>query len=260
MTDIVGCRQPDRQHVGGVALTQPVFVQQRGGGRDHRTVKVGRAAIDTSRSVGALERVVTDRLTIPVHDFGVARRAMGGNRISWAGLVDFFTNGLVQRGHRRRQAATIERGKSVSFPPIDIVDILAAHHQRRPILAGHRDIARSRRYFLEPLAQCGDQQMPGRSDIIALGRGGNVSETGAVNPLVLRAIDSFVLALDRQIDPVVGDDPGASGMDAGHDCRMTRAGFGCRVRLITRWKHSAAGEAFQAAGEAAAIFVKQVGG
>ena len=142
MTDIVGRGQPDRYHVRRLALPQFHFIDHRGCRRDYRPVEVRRAAIYAGGTIGTLESIVSDRFAFPVHDLGAVRGTAGRYVKGRPGLVNFCADSLVQPGHRRHYLAALKGGKSVAFPPIYLVNIVAAHHQGCPVFARHRDIAR----------------------------------------------------------------------------------------------------------------------
>src|SRR3546814_9607576 len=72
--------------------------------------------------------------------------------------------------------------------------------------------------------------MSGRRRIIAALR------RASRNALILGAIETLVLAGGIEIEIMIGDDSRMRGVIAGQDRRMTGAGFGGAVRLITRRK------------------------
>ena len=226
MTDIVGRGQAHGYHISGLALTQLHFIDHRRSCGQYRPVKIRGTPINARPAFRTLKGIVANRLAIAMHDFGAMRDALRRDRISRTGFVNLFADRLVQRCNRRQGLATFQSRKPLAFPPVNLVNLLAAHHQRGPVLARYRHIAGFGRYFLQPFAERRNQQMPGRSDIFALGGSGDITKAGALDTLVFGTIDGLVVALDRQVDPVVADDPGASRMDAGHDRRMARAGFG----------------------------------
>src|SRR3546814_8391749 len=80
------------------------------------------------------------------------------------------------------------------------------------------------------------------------------------NALILGAIETLVLAGGIEIEIMIGNDSRMRGVIAGQDRRMTGAGFGGAVRLITRRKDDSRRQPRQAAAEMAAIFGEQVGG
>ena len=82
---------------------------------------------------------------------------------------------------------------------------------------------------------------------------------GAGDAFIFGAIDALVVARDRQVEIIVGDDAGARRVAAGQDRRMAGAGFGGAMRLIARRKNHADCEPREAAGEFAAIFGEQIG-
>ena len=128
---------------------------------------------------------------------------------------------------------------------------MAAHHDRRPVLAGDRNGSASGPGLLHQLAEGRHEQML-RRDLVGKG-------TGARHRLVLGAIDGIVGPPDRLVEPGVADDAGARRMIAGQDGRMAGAGLGRRVALIAVVKHSPAGQPREATGEVRPVLVIKVG-
>src|SRR3546814_11109240 len=96
--------------------------------------------------------------------------------------------------------------------------------------------------------------MSGRRRIIAALR------RASRNALILGAIETLVLAGGIEIEIMLGDDSRMRGVIAGQDRRMTGAGFGGAVRLITRRQDDYRRQPRTAAAEMAAQFAEQLGG
>ena len=140
-------------------------------------------------------------------------------------LGDGVGDGLFRGGDRTRHGGALHVGdKGLAVPVPALVGVMAGHHHRRPILSGHGHVATPR---LDPFQQVAER---GHAQMI---RGDGVGGRRATrDPLVLRAINALIAAGLREVEPVIGDDPGPRRARAGHDRGVARAGLGRIVRLI----------------------------
>ena len=186
-------------------------------------------------------------------DRPVDRLAIIGQRHGRAVLIEHHLDaGVHPVDQRRGGRALVAAEAGRALPPPDLIELLAAHHDRGAVLARHRDDLRGRvgvlhvgaeRRYLEAHVGC---------DIVAGGRARHAS--------ILGAIDGLVRPRHGLVDPLVGDDAGMAGAIAGEDRRVAGAGLCRGVALIALGEDRALLQPREAAGEARAIFGEHVGG
>ncbi len=126
-----------------------------------------------------------------------------------------------------------------------------AHHHGRTILAGDGDVAGAGLSAFQQVTKGRDAKMVGGNSVSG--------RRTARDPLVLDAIDALVAAALREVEPVVGDDPGPRRAGTRHDGRMAWAGLRRIVALVAVAIHGPAAEPADPAEEDPPILVVKIG-
>ena len=256
VADIIGGGQADDQEVGGRALAEAELVPHALGEAEDLAVEIGRRPEGAPVACIASEAARTDRCRAAGNRDGAARgprTRQGAPSVRAAAPAPPSTSALAApttAGASSPPRASVTKTRPPQYQRW--VGIVAAHHDRSPVLAGHGDDPTARIGALHQIAERRHAQMEVGDGVIFRRRAGHA--------LVLGAIDIFVRPRRALIVPVVGDDPGATGPVAGQDGRMAWAGLGRRVRLVAGGEHNALRQAAEPARVVAAIFGEEVGG
>ena len=254
VTDLVGGRQTDAQHVGDAATAQLLTVQQLGGALQRQLIQQGRSldAVVRGRQ-GRVEGLPADDPLAFQTTAGVIR--IGPGRRLTREAVD---HPRIDRRDRRQpglgRLARLDIGGEAEAlgQPEGAVALVPGQVDGPAILAGNAEDAAGRADRLQPVAERRGLQHI-RPDRAVVG-------VPAVRQGVLRRGQAIGLLARRGVDPVVGRDAAVRRMDAGQDGGMPGAGHGDAVRLIAVDRDQAViGQGLQPAGELAAILVEQVG-